>query len=179
MKISALICGCAALLPGAAHLEAQTLKPQSAPASQPVTPDEIAGADLSITANISARELRFEQVGRLKVEFSGAPRRKTVWEEERQNIARPAQPGVTYRDIGSQLRISSRFEAIERIVAQALGQIAASSPTPDRSQAPGPNAKPIPAPLSPRPVLEAPKAVLSPKVVLPVKPLSPTRAPGR
>lgn len=161
----------------APRLEAQTIRPKAATPTKKATPAEIAAADVAVTANITARELRFDQVGQLKVEFPGAPRRITIWEEERQNLARPAQPGVTYRDIGSQLRVTSRFEEIERIVAEALGAIAGQGAVPvpkttfgtlGTSQTPFPA---IPAPLAPLPVVAAPKAVLSPKPVLPVKPL--------
>ncbi|MBW3635854.1 MAG: hypothetical protein KY445_05225 [Armatimonadetes bacterium] len=186
MKSFPIFLGCAALfLLWSARLEAQNAKPDDATPQNPTTtqtatPAEIETADVSVTTNISARELRFDQVGKVKVEFFGAPQRQTVWEEERQNIARPAQPRVTYRDIGGQLRVLSRFEAIERIVAQALGQIAAqSAPAPNtasvaRSQTPFPA---IPAPLPPLPVLTAP--IPAPKAPLPVKPLPPREGQGR
>jgi hypothetical protein len=82
--------------------------------------------DLSITANVTARELRFEVVPTPKVEFPGRPRRDTVWEAERTNLPPQVQPGVTYRDLGIRLKITSVFADIERIVAEALGEIPAS-----------------------------------------------------
>jgi hypothetical protein len=60
------------------------------------------------------------------VEFSGQPERRTVWDAERQNLPRPAQPGVTYRDIGIRLKITSVFADIDCIVAEALGEIPVS-----------------------------------------------------
>ena len=85
--------------------------------------------DLSITANVTARELRFEVVPNPKVEFPGKPERTTVWEAERQNLPRPVEPGVTYRNIGIQLKITSVFADIDRIVAEALGEVPASDTT--------------------------------------------------
>lgn len=79
--------------------------------------------DLSITANVTARELRFDVVPDPKVEFPGKPERITVWDAERQNFPRPVEPGVTYRNIGIQLKITSVFADIDRIVAEALGEV--------------------------------------------------------
>lgn len=153
----------------AVRLEAQTIRPKAASNTQTATPAVIAGADIAITAGVSARELRFDQVGELKVEFPGFPNRQTVWEEERQNISRPARAGVTYRDIGSQLRIISRFSALDRLIAQALDGIAAPKVTsPASAPAFAPAFAPIPAPLPPIPVSMAP--IPAPKPVLPVKP---------
>jgi hypothetical protein len=92
------------------------------PAQRPsnASPAEL---DLSITARVTARELRFEKVPNAKVEFTGKPARTTVWESERQNLPEEVRPGVTYRDIGITLRITSVFSDIERIVAEALGEI--------------------------------------------------------
>jgi hypothetical protein len=92
--------------------------------------------DLEITANVTARELRFEVVLDPKVEFPGQPNRDTVWEAERQNLPRPVQPGVTYRNIGIQLIITSRFADIERIVAEALGEVPLTNDTPQENPAP-------------------------------------------
>ena len=85
-----------------------------------------AQADLSITARVTARELRFEKVPNPTVEFTGRPRRETVWEAERENLPEQVQPGVTYRNIGITLRITSVFADIDRIVAEALGEIPVS-----------------------------------------------------
>jgi hypothetical protein len=92
--------------------------------------------DLEITANVTASELRFEAVPEPKVEFTGQPERETVWEADRQNLPRPVQPGVTYRNIGIQLRISSVFADIDRIVAEALGETPVTDDTPRDNAAP-------------------------------------------
>jgi hypothetical protein len=85
-----------------------------------------AKADLSITARVTADSLRFEKVPNPRVEFTGRPERKTVWEADRENLPQEVRPGVTYRDIGITLRITSVFADIDRIVAEALGEVPAS-----------------------------------------------------
>jgi len=112
---------------------AQTPTPRAADAPQ---------ADLSITGRVTARELRFEKVPNPTVEFTGQPRRETVWQAQRENLPEQVQPGVTYRDIGITLRITSVFADIDRIVAEALGEIPVSddaqppSATPERPATP-------------------------------------------
>ncbi len=91
--------------------------------------------DISITANVTAKELKFEVVPNPSVEFPGTFERENVWEADRQNLPKPVEPGVTYRNIGIKLRISSRFADIDRIVAEALGEIPVSNdPPPDSPQ---------------------------------------------
>jgi len=97
------------------------------PAASPLpSAAEIDAADLAITADVTARELLFEVVPNPTVEFTGRPERETKWEAERRNLPRPVQPGVTYRDFGIRLVITSRFADIERIVAEALGEVPVS-----------------------------------------------------
>ena len=100
------------------QLPAQSTAPR--PEQTKTTDDK--STDVSITATVTARELKFETVPNPKVEFPGNPERITVWEADRENLPRPVEPGVTYRDIGIRLRITSRFADIERIVAEALGE---------------------------------------------------------
>lgn len=92
--------------------------------------------DIEITANVTASELRFEVVPNPTVEFPGSPERETAWEAERQNLPRPVEPGVTYRNIGVQLRITSVFADIDRIVAEALGEVPVTDDRPPREAAP-------------------------------------------
>jgi hypothetical protein len=80
-------------------------------------------ADISITAHVKARSLKFETVPNPTVEFPGQPARDTVWEAQRENLPTPVEPGVTYRNIGVRLKITSVFRDIDRIVAEALGEI--------------------------------------------------------
>ncbi|HEV2862786.1 MAG TPA: hypothetical protein VGX48_17350 [Pyrinomonadaceae bacterium] len=116
-------------------------------AQEPTPTPSAVPADVSITARVTARELRFEKVPNTSVEFTGKPKRETVWEADRQNLPTPVRPGVTYRDIGITLRITSVFADIDRIVAEALGEI---PPSPD----PAPEAAP-PRPAPPRPTASA------------------------
>lgn len=100
-------------------------------------------ADLAITATVTAKELRFEVVPNPTVEFTGKPERDTVWDAERDNLPRPVQPGVTYRNIGIRLKIVSRFADIERIVAEALGEVPATDRIPlKENNAPEQNTQP-------------------------------------
>lgn len=111
--------------------------------------------DLSITANVTARELLFEVVPNPTVEFTGQPRRDTVWEAERTNLPAQVQPGVTYRDIGIRLTITSVFADIERIVAEALGEIPASDDSNPTPQTPAPGASPPQTDNAPRATTDA------------------------
>ena len=123
--ILVLLVGC---FSGAAHTSAQTQTEAPAPPSASGTASDSAeSADLAITAHVTARELRFEIVPNTSVEFTGSHQRDTVWDAERQNLPRPVQPGVTYRDIGIRLTITSVFADIDRIVAEALGEVPATS----------------------------------------------------
>lgn len=97
-------------------------------AQQPTsTPNELnsdaSQDDILILVNLTAKELKFEAVPNPTVDFPGTPHRSTIWVTERQNLPDKVEPGVTYRNIGIQLRISSRFADIERIVKEALGEI--------------------------------------------------------
>jgi hypothetical protein len=130
LAVALSICGAVSLVaPVATAQETQptqtpTIAPTPSPSPAATTATD--NHDLSITANVTARELLFEVVPNPKVEFPGQPRRDTVWEAERTNLPAQVQPGVTYRDIGIRLKITSVFADIERIVAEALGEISAS-----------------------------------------------------
>jgi hypothetical protein len=118
-------------------------------ANQPQDATQVseASADLAITSTVTARELRFDVVPNPTVEFPGKPKRDTVWDAERDNLPRPVEPGVTYRNIGIRLKIVSRFADIERIVAEALGDVPVTDEMrpPDGTTPPQPNTPP-PAP---------------------------------
>jgi hypothetical protein len=83
----------------------------------------VEAADISITGSVKARSLVFEAVPNPKVEFFGQPARDTVWEATRENLPNSVEPGVTYRNIGVRLKITSVFRDIDRIVAEALGEV--------------------------------------------------------
>jgi hypothetical protein len=129
--------------------DSQTQRP-SEPARRSSAPG--AADDISITAHVTADSLRFEKVPNPRVEFTGRPRRDTVWEAQRENLPPQVQPGVTYRNVGITLRITSVFADIDRIVAEALGEVPASDeaqPTP---------AQPTPTPPT-QPIADNPSAV--------------------
>ena len=108
----------------------------------------VESADISITATVKARELTFEVVPNPTVEFPGRHERETVWDAVRENLPPAVQPGVTYRDIGIRFKIVSRFADIERIVAEALGEV----PVTDQAPPPPDDARPQPgAPAPPAP----------------------------
>lgn len=89
--------------------------------------------DVAIIANVRARELRFEQTGKVNVtvhgEVNGQPA-VTVDRSDRQNLPEQAQPYVTYRDIGIRLTVTSTLPDIEKILDEALGATAAPPPPP-------------------------------------------------
>ena len=114
--------------------------------ASPVSPET---ADISITATVTAKELLFEIVPNPTVEFPGQHKRDTIWEAERENLPSAVQPGVTYRNIGIRLKIVSRFADIDRIVAEALGEI----PLTDEVQPPE---KTMPQPGTPPPAASQP-----------------------
>ncbi|HJQ32959.1 MAG TPA: hypothetical protein VJ866_12305 [Pyrinomonadaceae bacterium] len=135
-------------------------------------------ADLSITARVTAESLRFEKVPNPRVEFTGRPKRDTVWESDRENLPQEVRPGVTYRNIGITLRITSVFADIDRIVAEALGEV---PPTDDAQPAPTPqppaaNAQP-PASNTQPPGVNAPQSDSTTPTAQPTPPAqSPTSA---
>lgn len=63
--------------------------------------------DIEITANVKARELRFEEVPETEVRISGHPERESVSGTERENLPEEVEPGVTYRDPRVRLRIAT------------------------------------------------------------------------
>jgi hypothetical protein len=94
----------------------------------PVLPDirndpDVEAADIAIIANITAEELRFDAVPNTSVEFLDKSKNQTIWQAERFNLPDKIERGVTYRNIGIRLKITSRLADIERIVAEALGEI--------------------------------------------------------
>ena len=113
-----------------ASVSAQTEAPAPAAPQNAPSSDSVESADLAITAHVTARELRFEVVPNPRVEFSGSHERVTLWDAERQNLPRPVQPGVTYRDVGIRLKITSVFADIDRIVAEALGEVPVTDDAP-------------------------------------------------
>lgn len=63
--------------------------------------------DMEFTANVQARELRFEKVPETGVRFRGFPERASVSGTERKNLPEKVRRGVTYRDVRVWLRIAT------------------------------------------------------------------------
>lgn len=121
-------------------------------AQTPRESEASARADVSITARVTADSLRFEKVPNPRVEFKGRPRRVTAWESERENLPPEVRPGETYRNIGITLHIRSVFADIDRIVAEALGEVPPrddTPPVPAQTQPPGTNTPPAESTTSP------------------------------
>ena len=122
-------------------------RPETASPAQTSRTDAAAPLpDLEITANVSVRELKFEQVGNAKVEFTGKPTRDTVSNADIQNLPRPVEPGVTYHNVGVRLVIRSAFADLDRIVSEILGE---SSPPAEQVEK-KPDAEQPPQNLSPK-----------------------------
>lgn len=63
--------------------------------------------DIDFTANVQARELRFENVPETEVRFRGFPERASVSGTERKNLPEKVGRGVVYRDVRVRLRIAT------------------------------------------------------------------------
>lgn len=135
-----------------------------------------ANADLSITGRVTAAEVRFEKVPNTRVDFTGKPERVTVWEADRENLPPQVQPGVTYRNIGITLRITSVFADIDRIVAEALGEVPVNDET-QPSPAQPPATPPVRSSDAPPATTTAPPASPSLSTTSPAN--SVTNAPRR
>jgi hypothetical protein len=70
--------------------------------------------DIEITADVKARELRFEKVPETEVRFPGHPERESVSGTEREGVPEEVEPGVTYRDPRVRLRIASALADADR-----------------------------------------------------------------
>jgi hypothetical protein len=65
--------------------------------------------DISLTANVKARELRFDEVPKAEVRFWGDPKRVSVSGTERKNLPESVQRGVRYRNVKVQLRAATEL----------------------------------------------------------------------
>ena len=63
--------------------------------------------DIDFTANVKARELRFDEVPETKVRFWGDLETDSVSGTERKNLPEEVRQGTVYRDISVRLRIAS------------------------------------------------------------------------
>jgi hypothetical protein len=65
--------------------------------------------DIEFTANVRAREMRFDEVPETEVRFSGQPERASVSGTERENLPEKVRRGVTYRNFSLRLRIATEL----------------------------------------------------------------------
>ena len=70
-------------------------------------PDKPENPDIEFTADVKAKELRFEEVPETEVRFTGHPERESASGTDRENLPDEVEPGVTYRDPEVRLRIAS------------------------------------------------------------------------
>lgn len=80
------------------------------------TRDAVGGAgnpEIEFSANVKARELRFEEEPQTEVRFWGHPERNSVSLNERKNLPEKVQQGVTYRDVSVRSHIASELVAAE------------------------------------------------------------------
>ena len=76
--------------------------------------DKPENPDIELTADVKARELRFEEVPETEVRFPGYPERESVSGTERENLPEEVEPGVTYRNPRVRLRIASALAGADR-----------------------------------------------------------------
>ncbi len=69
--------------------------------------------DIELTADVKARELRFEEVPETEVRFPGSPERESASGTDRENLPEEVEPGVTYHDPRVRLRIATALATAE------------------------------------------------------------------
>jgi hypothetical protein len=70
--------------------------------------------DIVFTADVKARELRFEEVPKTELRFPGHPERESVSGTEREGVPEEVEPGVVYRNPRVRLRIASSLADADR-----------------------------------------------------------------
>ena len=96
--------------------EQATSKQQYKGQTKHETRDAVGGAgnpEIEFSANVKARELRFEEEPQTKVRFWGHPERNSVSLNERKNLPEKVQQDVTYRDVSVRSHIASELVAAE------------------------------------------------------------------
>lgn len=71
-------------------------------------PSRPENADISFTAEVGARELRFHVAPETHVEFSGSPEHESASGSDRRNLPQRVRPGVTYRDVQVDYRLAAK-----------------------------------------------------------------------
>jgi hypothetical protein len=65
--------------------------------------------DIELTADVRAREMRFDEVPEAEVRFTGQPDRASVSGTERENLPEKVRRGVTYRNFSLRLHIATEL----------------------------------------------------------------------
>jgi pyruvate/2-oxoglutarate dehydrogenase complex dihydrolipoamide acyltransferase (E2) component len=73
----------------------------------------VGNPDIDFSANVKARELRFEEEPQTEVRFWGHPERNSVSVNERKNLPEKVREGVTYHDVSVRSRIASELVTTE------------------------------------------------------------------
>ena len=79
--------------------------------------------DIEITAQVKARELRFDEVPETEVHPPAQTERKNLPEK-----VRPEHEGITFRDISVRLRIANELTVSEPVVREELEEVEAEEP---------------------------------------------------
>jgi hypothetical protein len=87
------------------------------PGATPAPAD--AGPELELVATVRAKTLRFDEVPKVDVRFTGKSPRRTVWKTERVNLPIHPEKGVVYRDVAVRLTITSTIEELAELLGQA------------------------------------------------------------
>jgi hypothetical protein len=64
---------------------------------------------IDLTANVRARELRFDEVPETAVRFWGDPKRASVSGTERKNLPEEVLRGVEYRNVNVRFRVATEL----------------------------------------------------------------------
>jgi hypothetical protein len=86
------------------------------PRSLSFTADSIK-PDIAIIARVQAAELRFNSQPSTSLQISGCPQVDTSKVVLRTNLPTPVQPGVTYRNVIVDFRLSMKFTDLECVLA--------------------------------------------------------------
>jgi len=70
-------------------------------------PKRPGNADITITASVSARQLRFGEVPQTRTEFSGTPGHESASGSDRANLPQLVEKDVTYRNVRVNYRLAS------------------------------------------------------------------------
>ena len=85
-------------------------------------PDRPKNPDIEFTADVKAKELRFEEVPETEVRFSGSPGRESASGTDRENLPDEVEPGVTYRNPKVRLRIATALARDDPDLRELLGE---------------------------------------------------------